>query len=98
MIEAQAGGVKELATEQALFAETVKRIPNDGTADERHVDANLVGASGEQLDAHERPAIFESLDDGKLTHGGLAITRDGDFLAVSRITGKRHVDASDGGF
>lgn len=98
VIEAQACRVQELTLQQPLLAKAVDAVADNRTVDECHVDANLVGAPGEQVDADEGFAIFEALDDRELGQRRFALARDCHLLAVNRIAVYRRGDAPGCGF
>lgn len=71
-------------------ATTVGIISDHGMADRGEVDANLVGAPGVQVRAHQVGGV-EAREPEEVRLGGAAAADDGHALPVARVAGKGRV-------
>ncbi len=94
MHEPQLGRVQELALEAELWAVAVDGIADDGRADRRQVDADLVGAPGLERHAQQR-AAGQRLDELEVGDGVAGVVaRERHAGRVAAVAADRGLDAA----
>src|SRR5688500_8797187 len=80
---------------EALLTEAIHHIAHNRRADKRHVDTNLMGTPGHQIDFYQRLIAAEITFDYMIFGDGwFAAAHDCHTLALIRVTGNRGFDAA----
>jgi hypothetical protein len=80
--EGQKGGVQSGAGDQVVIFGAVEEVPGKGVAQMGHVDADLVGAPGVQIQTQQRTVVF-LIQNPVVSPGGLSV--DANHLLYQRI-------------